>query len=170
MIIGIGGCSNSGKSTLAELIIEQYANQKSIILCQDDYTLEEEQIPNHYEHTDWEIPESIDIERYLNDVIEAKDNYDLVICEGLFPFWFDELSQLFDRNIYLNLDKDEFLLRKAKDDRWGNDPEWYIRHIWDNHQVYGKIKHPHEEDIIVDSNPGVFDIETILKQLSAVNT
>ncbi len=165
MVIGIGGCSNAGKSALANEIIAKLPNKNTIILCQDDYTLDDDLTPNHYEHTDWEIPESIDIDRYISEVIEAKDTYDLVICEGLFSFWFDELSKLFDRNIYLNLDKEEFLLRKAKDERWGEEPSWYIRHIWDNHQTYGKIKHKTEEDIYVDANPGVFDVDEVIKQL-----
>jgi len=165
MIIGIGGCSNSGKSALAAMIVEHFAKKKAVILCQDDYTLDEELIPNYYEHTDWEIPESIDISRYIEDVKEAQKDHDLIICEGLFPFWFDELNELYTHQIYLTLNKEEFLLRKAMDKRWGNEPGWYIRHIWKNHEIYGKIKHSKEEDIIVDANPGVFNIEEIVNQI-----
>jgi len=165
MVIGIGGCSNAGKSALADEIIAKLPNKKAVIICQDDYTLDEELIPNHYEHTDWEIPESIDIASYIQDVKDAIDKYDLVICEGLFTFWWDELNELYDHQVYLELDKDEFLLRKAKDDRWGEEPRWYMRHIWDNHQIYGKIKRKTEEDIYVDANLGVFNVDEIIKQL-----
>ena len=165
MIIGIGGCSNSGKSALADQIVQKLSGKSSIVFCQDDYTIEEDQIPNHYEHTDWEIPESIDIVKYIQDVNDAKESYDLIICEGLFPFWFEELNELINSQVYLNLDKDEFMLRKAKDNRWGEDPEWYMRHIWDNHIIYGKIKNKHEEDICVDANLGVFDVAEVIKQL-----
>jgi len=165
MVIGIGGCSNAGKSALAKKIIEKLKNKKSIILCQDDYTLDEDQIPNHYEHTNWEIPESINIEKYIADVKDALDKYDIVICEGLFPFWFDELSALYNHQVYLKLDKGEFKLRKAMDDRWGKEPSWYIRHIWDSHQIYGQIKHQTEEDIYIDANPGVFDVDAVIKRL-----
>ena len=95
MIIGIGGCSNSGKSRLAEILCEQFAGKTCTVLCQDDYVLDEDQIPNYYEHTDWEIPESIDIEQYLNDLKEAKAEYDIVICERLFVFWFVILAAPF---------------------------------------------------------------------------
>jgi len=166
MVIGIGGCSNAGKSALADEIIAKIPKKKSIIICQDDYTLDEELIPNHYEHTDWEVPESIDIETYIQDVKDAISSYDIVICEGLFPFWWEELNALYDQQVYLNLDKDEFLLRKAKDDRWGEEPDWYIRHIWDNHQVYGKIKHKTEDDIYIDANLGVFNTNEIIKQMN----
>ena len=165
MVIGIGGCSNAGKSALADQIIEKLKGKSATIVCQDDYTLDEDQIPNHYEHTDWEIPESINIENYIADVKEAISNNDIVICEGLFPFYWDELNELYDRQIYLELDKNEFLLRKEMDDRWGEEPRWYMRHIWDNHQIYGKIKNKTEEDIYINANHGVFDIDEIIKQL-----
>ncbi len=165
MVIGIGGCSNSGKSRLAELICEGYGDKDCRVICQDDYVTDEENLPKYYDHTDWETPESIDIESYIADVKAAIDENKLVICEGLFVFWFDELAELFDRNVYLKLDKNEFLLRKAKDLRWGKEPEWYMRHIYDNHQIYGKIKHENEDDIIIDANPGVFDMDGIMKEL-----
>lgn len=165
MIIGIGGCSNSGKSRLADMLCERFPDKRCEILCQDDYVLEEEDIPNYYEHTDWEIPESIDIEKYLADLEVARQENDVVICEGIFVFWYDELDAQFDRKIYLKLNKDEFLLRKAQDLRWGKEPEWYMRHIYDNHQKYGKIKHPHDEDVFVDANTGVFDVDEIFGQL-----
>jgi len=166
MVIGIGGCSNAGKSALAKEIVEKLLGKKKVaIICQDDYTLDEELIPNHYEHTDWEIPESVNIETCIQDVKEAISKNDIVICEGLFPFWWDKLSTFYDKQVYLNLDKNEFLLRKVKDDRWGEEPDWYIRHIWDTHQTYGKIKHKTEEDIYIDANPGVFDVDEVIKQL-----
>lgn len=165
MIIGIGGCSNAGKSALAKEIIEKLPKKKTIVLCQDDYTLDEELIPNHYEHTDWEVPESINIKDFITDLKDAKGKYDIVICEGLFPFWFKELTELYDRQVYLNLDKDEFLLRKEKDDRWGEEPGWYIRHIWDNHLIYGKIKSSRENDLYINANPGVFEVDEIIKSL-----
>jgi uridine kinase len=165
MVIGIGGCSNAGKSALADEIIAKLPKKKAIVICQDDYTIDEELIPNHYEHTDWEVPESIDIETYIQDVKDAIGKYDLIICEGLFTFWWDELNALYNRQVYLNLDKNEFTLRKAKDNRWGKEPGWYIRHIWDNHQTYGKIKHKTEEDIYINANLGVFDVDGIIKQL-----
>jgi uridine kinase len=166
MIIGIGGCSNSGKSRLAQLLCEQFTDKTCTVLCQDDYVLDEDQIPNYYEHADWEIPESIDIEKYLRDLEEQKSLNDVVICEGLFVFWFDELDKQIDRKIYLDLNKEEFMLRKAMDHRWGKEPEWYMRHIYDNHQVYGKIKHPSEEDIFINANTGVFDAESVYAKLN----
>jgi uridine kinase len=168
MIIGIGGCSNSGKSRLAEMLCAQFAGKTCTVLCQDDYVLDEDQIPNYYEHTDWEIPESIDIEKYLSDLEVVKGAYDIIICEGIFVFWFDKLYEQFDHKIYLDLNKEEFMLRKAKDHRWGKDPEWYMRHIYDNHQIYGKIKHPSEDDIFIDANSGVFDIESVYAKLNSI--
>ena len=161
MIIGIGGCSNSGKSKLAEMIVNHYSEKNVSILCQDDYNNDEELIPKHYEHTDWELPETLNLERYLDAIKKASEENDILICEGIFTFWFDEICSLLDQRIYLELDKDEFLLRKAKDDRWGLETEWYIKHIWDSHLKYGMIRHENESNISINANSGVFDIEPI---------
>lgn len=165
MVIGIGGCSNAGKSNLAKQIKAKLEDKKTFVLCQEDYTIDDDLIPKYFDHTDWELPESIDIKKYINDVEAAKDEYDLVICEGLFVFWFEELSKYFDRQIYLQLNRDEFLLRKAQDSRWGEEPEWYIRHIWDNHLIYGLRKHEKESDIIIDANLGLIDTQQIIQQI-----
>ena len=69
MIIGIGGVSRSGKSTLAALIYRLYTEggQTAIVLAQDDFVFPTEQIPKirngSEEEIDWEIPESIDFQR-----------------------------------------------------------------------------------------------------------
>ena len=84
MTIGIGGISRSGKSTLAALIFQLFTvdegnpdffgkgGQTANILAQDDYVFPNEQIPiirngNEIE-IDWEIPESIDFQRYKKAV------------------------------------------------------------------------------------------------------
>ncbi len=138
MIIGIGGCSNSGKSALA-IDLKQYYSDKNVkIFCQDDFVKRRDFLTKINDHIDWEVPSSIKIEEYITAVKEAERQYDMVICEGLFAFWFEKLNQLYHKRIFINIDKATFISRKKADFRWGHEPNWYIEHIWESYLKYGR--------------------------------
>ncbi len=136
MIVAIGGISNAGKSKLASKIADFYENQSTIILCQDNYANPTPEIPKINGHTNWEIPESINFNRFYQKIIDSIKLYDIVIVEGLFVFYEQRLIDLYDKSIYLTIDKETFFDRKKKDLRWGKEPEWYMKHIWDSHFKY----------------------------------
>jgi len=138
MIIGIGGSSNSGKSHLARSIIENLKDIDIVHLCQDDFVKYSGNLTKYRSHTDWELPSTIKIDDYFQAVLIAEKDHDIVIAEGLFAFYFKELYNLYSLKIYMNLNRETFFSRKRKDDRWGIEPYWYIEHIWDSHQKYGK--------------------------------
>lgn len=136
MIIGIGGISNAGKSKLAAKIKEYYSNKKVKILCQDDFALPTPEIPKLKGHTNWEIPDSIDFDRFYSNILNEANHNDIVIDEGLFVFYEDRLNRLYDKMIYLSISKETFINRKMKDLRWGQEPDWYVEHIWDSHHLF----------------------------------
>lgn len=139
MIIGIGGISNAGKSFLANLIkIELEGKYKIKVLCQDDFIKAESKIPQINGLTDWEHPSSINHDMFYQAVIREEKNNDILISEGLFAFYSDKLTNLYDKNIFLYIDKETFKDRKKDDLRWGKVPDWYIQHIWDSYLRYGK--------------------------------
>lgn len=139
MIIGIGGVSNAGKSFLANMIkINLEKKYKFKILCQDDFIKPESKIPIINGLTDWEHPSSINHDMYYQAVIRESKNNDILISEGLFAFYSDKLTSLYDKKIFLYIDKETFINRKKDDLRWGNVPDWYIQHIWDSYLRYGK--------------------------------
>jgi len=136
MIIAIGGISNAGKSTLARRIADYYAKKTTIVLCQDNFANPTPAIPKINGHTNWEIPGSINFDRFYDKIAESAEIFDIVIAEGLFVFYEPRLIKLYDKSIYLVIDKDTFLERKKNDLRWGKEPEWYMQHIWDSHFNY----------------------------------
>lgn len=138
MIIGIGGASRAGKTTLAEWIRKQFPYLKTQILCQDDYVFPTRFIPLIQDRVDWEHPDSIDHEAFRKAIIaEAKSN-DLVIVEGLMVFHDKLTNALYDKILLVEIDYDTFLERKNHDHRWGHEPDWYLEHIWESYQKYGK--------------------------------
>ena len=136
MVIGIGGISNSGKSLLANKIAQHFSEQSVKVLCQDDFAIPTPDIPKIKNHADWEIPDSINFDRFYNEILKVRKAFEIVIDEGLFVFYEERLNRLYDKMIYLSISKETFLERKRLDLRWGKEPEWYIEHIWNNHHKY----------------------------------
>ena len=167
MIIGIGGVSNAGKSTLSKRIVEKLsADRECIILCQDDYVYPQSQIPKVKDMTDWECPESINFKEFIADINRYRETHDVVIAEGLFAFHLDELTKIYDKSIFIQIPKKLFLERKAKDDRWGPEPDWYIEHIWSSFLKYGNLEGVYDNLYFIDGMKEK-DIDSILDYINS---
>lgn len=162
MIIGIGGVSRAGKTTLAFKIREWLGKTKVCILHQDKYIHPENAIPRIKDHIDWEHPGSLDFEKLISLTKQKSEEYPVVIVEGLMAFHSHELLKLMDKKIYIRISKDAFLNRKTLDNRWGDEPNWYIDHIWDSHFVYGLLPEKQNESLLVDGEE--CDIDETVQQ------
>jgi nicotinamide/nicotinate riboside kinase len=163
MIIAIGGVSTAGKTTLAGQLRNFFHNKKVSILCQDDFVKPVEQIPLIENRIDWESPDSIDHIRFREAIVAEKRENDIVIVEGLMVFW-DPLTQaLFDKNVFIGISNSLFRKRKNSDYRWGNEPDWYVEHIWQSYLQYGLPKNT-ENIVTVDGNKRI-ELTPILNYL-----
>lgn len=166
MIIGIGGVSRAGKTSLALKIKEWLGNSDVCILHQDEFIQPLDQMPKVEGHIDWEHPNSIDWKALIDRVKVEKEMNKYVVVEGLMVFWSKELLSLMDKKIYLTISKKAFLSRKTLDNRWGNEPVWYIEHIWENHFVYGKL--PEKELNILQLDGEASDIDSSTKKFLGI--
>ena len=152
MIIGIGGASRSGKTSLALSIQKNLEDQgqTSIVISQDTYIFDEKDIPKVRDRIDWEHPESIDFEGFKDAILHARATFSHVIAEGLFCFYDRDIVNLFDKKYFIDISKDTFLKRKSEDTRWGFEPAWYIEHIWKSYLKYGRniLENPHNLTIL----------------------
>lgn len=164
MIIGIGGVSNVGKSKLAQEIKNLLPDKSIQILCQDDYVRPKYEIPLIKDHVDWESPESINFFTFKDAILEANDNADVVIAEGIFVFYHPQANLLFDKRIWVEISKETFFERKRDDLRWGKEPDWYINHIWLSHIQYGKSVGEKIEYLNLDGSASI-DHEKIINYL-----
>lgn len=164
MKIGIGGVSRAGKTTLAKKIINRFPGKKRVILHQDDYINAGYDIPQIKERIDWEVPESIDFLRLKYDFKWLSEHVDIVILEGIFAFYDEELNRLYNVKIFVDIGYKDFINRKLLDKRWGYEPLWYINHIWDSYQ-----KHREEilkmKDVIVLDEKKMENIDSLLDDL-----
>jgi len=170
MLIGIGGPSRAGKTTLSRLLGESYSKSglHIIVVHQDEHVVDEEELPMIRDKRDWEVPSSIDWASLYASVKQAMDLADVVIVEGLFCFHELRLTQLMDVKIFVEIDKDLFVHRKKEDLRWGSEaePEWYVQHIWDSYERYG-IPLTKEMDFTLDGTR-YFDIELLVADIAGL--
>lgn len=138
MLIAIGGPSNAGKSDLAKKISGIFGNNNIPVLCQDDYVFPKDQLPKIDNHIDWEHPDTIDNNTFLNKINQTLRTNTTVVVEGFMIYHWPDITKLFDRKIFIQLDEKTFRKRKQKDLRWGKEPDWYIDHIWAKHLEFGR--------------------------------
>lgn len=166
MIIGIGGISNAGKSKLAENIKNHFSDKSVKILCQDNFAMPTPNIPKINEHTNWEIPASIDFDRFYKEILIESKKYDIIIDEGLFVFYEERLNRLYDKMIYMSISQETFVERKMKDLRWGQEPRWYIEHIWkSHHKFFEKVEERKRAFQLSGENP--VDLKAVFKFLDS---
>ncbi len=169
MLIGIGGVSRAGKSTLAKLLAAEFVkiNKSVAIIHQDEHVVAESQLQLIRDKLDWEHPSSIDWFG-LNQVIQERPkDHDIVILEGLFAFNNNSVNELITYKVFVEISKRIFLKRKQKDVRWGGTPEqaWYMEHIWDSYLTYGRPKL--DQSFLCINGARRFDIDRIVKTLSS---
>ncbi|MDY0102987.1 MAG: hypothetical protein RBS07_08590 [Lentimicrobium sp.] len=160
--IAIGGISRSGKTFLSKMLNEQIP--ESIIIHQDEHIPDQDIIPRINQHIDWETPLAIDWDSFGEAIAQAKNAYKFVFVEGLFVYYKPELNKYYDRKVFITISEKEFMNRKHNDLRWGREPEWYIKHIWEGHQRFGKLPEQFTDALMIDGEMD-FNVEEIIQQL-----
>jgi nicotinamide/nicotinate riboside kinase len=161
MVIGIGGVSNAGKTTLANRLKEKLSPLRITILCQDDFARPPKEIPLINGHTDWEVPESINLAKYYRHILKEREQNDIVIAEGLFAFCDPHIYHQYDKKIFLRISKETFWKRKTKDLRWGKEPDWYIEHIWESHFKCGNLNEVDQNTVILSGETAI-DLDRLI--------
>ncbi len=140
-IIGIGGGTGSGKTTVARRIVEIIGDENAGILPLDNYYRDMSHLPmeerkkQNYDHPDM-IEHELLVE-HLRDLLRGKaieiptydfktysrgketirfEPKDFVIVEGIFALYYDELVELYDLSIYVDTEDDIRFIRRLKRD------------------------------------------------------
>jgi nicotinamide/nicotinate riboside kinase len=164
MIIGIGGPSRSGKSTLARLLVNHYrdSGKTAIVLYMDDFVFPTEVIPKVRDKVDWECPESINFD-LLSEVLDFyKSKFEVVVVDGFLAFYDKNLSNKYDERIFVSVSKETFLTRKEQDLRWGDIPRWFFEHIWESYLKYG-IPDFEKDNYLQVSGETEYELDQILE-------
>lgn len=141
IVIGIAGGSGSGKTTVANVVLEQVGEQKIAFLAHDAYYKDLSDLPySQRAKINFDHPNSLDTELIIQHVVSLKNwqsiqlpIYDfkthtrtdqsvpvepqaVIIVEGILIFAEPELRKLFDVKIFVDTDPDIRFIRRLKRD------------------------------------------------------
>lgn len=169
MIIGIGGVSRSGKTSLSRALKAQL-RPTTIIVHLDDYIKESRHwdfftknpifyLSKVHKKFDMEHPDTIDFDAFHRDIVRAAEEYDTVIAEGFLIVYDPRIKKLIDKYVHVEVSKSEFIKRRIKDFRHSN--LWYAKHVWKSFVKYGNnyagLKH-----MVVNGDVEI-DVSAVLK-------
>ncbi len=158
-VIGIAGSSGSGKTFFLNCFVDHFAKHEVALISQDDYY-----IPAHTKTQEenkrynFDLPTAIDREAFYRDIrllFEGHTVYreeytfnnpvlkpktietrpaPVLIVEGLFIFFYEEINHLLNHRIFLHAEEDIALQRRLKRDlieRGYHEED--VRYKWVNH-------------------------------------
>lgn len=163
-VILISGASRSGKSSLAAKLTKHLPGCISIDI--DDFILPERLLPRVKDRIDWEKPETIDWSKLTSTVSVKGRNHNYVVVEGIFALSNKSLIEMADYVVSLEIDKPTFLKRRKLETRWGEEPDWFLEHVWESHLKY---HNPHQvTPNIVMTDPVALDHTKLIEEIKSL--
>lgn len=126
MIVGITGGSGSGKTLFLKQLMDTFSEQQVSLLSLDNYYKERKLQPKDDQGIEnFDLPESLDRERFSRDLKKLKRGEDLtlqeytfnndnkvpktihvkstpiIVVEGIFTFYYEEIKNLLDFKIFI---------------------------------------------------------------------
>jgi uridine kinase len=181
-VIGIAGGSGSGKTTFIDALKTHFSLKDVCVISQDNYyKSRDEQIEDHQGIKNFDLPSSLNLDEYLNDIKRlvkgesvSRQEYTfnnekktpsqillqpapIIIAEGLFVFCNEELKNIYDLKIMIDATDDKKIIRRIKRDRIErNYPLEDVLYRYEHHVVPSYLQYivPHKQDadIIINNN------------------
>jgi uridine kinase len=181
-LIGITGGSASGKTHFLNSLKNLFGADEVCIISQDNYYKRAYQHQKDENgHINFDLPECIDLHLFATDIAKLKKGRSveieeylfqhtdvqpqklvfkpakIIVCEGLFIFYQQEILEQFDLKIFINADEEIAFNRRLKRDvAERNIDEDFVLYQWKNHVIpsYRKYLLPFmaQADLIVNNN------------------
>jgi uridine kinase len=141
IIIGIGGGTGSGKTTVAKGVLKHFPQESVVIVHHDSYYIDRSPLPmKERERINYDHPDSFDNALLISQLSELKSGrpiekpiYDfethtrlvesitvrparIILLEGILVLASDRLRSLMDIKLYVDTDADERFIRRLKRD------------------------------------------------------
>ncbi|HEY9362753.1 MAG TPA: hypothetical protein VIQ00_05800 [Chitinophagaceae bacterium] len=145
MIIGIGGVSRAGKTSLSGFL-KKNLGRKCVEIHLDSYIKDSSHwdffmkypifyLSSIHKMFDMEHPDVIDFNRLYEDIIRSNEENEIVIAEGFLITHDPRIKNLIDCYIHVAVNKEEFIKRRTNDYKKSN--SWYANHVWKSFMKYG---------------------------------
>lgn len=197
-LVGIVGGSASGKTSFIKALAEHFDTDQITVISQDHYYVPvEHQVSDANGIVNFDLPGSIDRDRFHDDVLRLVSGHEVyvkeytfnnpnqqpeiicykpapvIIMEGLFVFYYDEIRKILDLKVYLDADEEIKLARRIRRDASERGyPEHEVLYQWHNHVMpaYRAYLEPFKahSDIIVTNNTSFSKgLEVLIHHLKA---
>lgn len=119
LFIGIGGGTGSGKTTVAEEVMERLRPLNIHLMHQDKFFKPIDELPTYYSEfyqkpcPDFNRPDSFRLEEMVA-ACTAVSGYDVLILEGILVLYYAELRALMDICAYVDTPLAEMLIRRTQ--------------------------------------------------------
>ena len=181
-VVGITGCSGSGKTFILNSILSHFHSDEIAIVSQDNYYLPGEKVPMDENGViNYDLPESIHLGGFQEDIIKIKQGERLskmeytynnpaksprliettpapiIFVEGIFIFSHEIIDNELDYRIYVEAESNIRLNRRIQRDltERGYDSD-DVNYRYRNHVMpaYKKYVEPfrHKADLIIENN------------------
>ena len=180
-VIGITGRSGSGKTTLVNKIEQDFGASKIAIHTMDNYYKPRpDQTKDDSGYLNFDLPTSFYREQYFSDLkllVDGKNvklkqyifncesqskpllisSAPIIIVEGLFIYYYEEIRNLLDLSVLINLDvRQSYQRRLLRDRKERNYSEEEINHRYYHHvePAYQQFILPYKDDfdLVIDAN------------------
>ena len=178
-VIGIGGGSASGKSTLAAGLQARLAPHHVEIINQDRYFFAADLLPKHAspdggrEWPDYNQPGTVDWPRLRTDLRAAREGEaEIVLLEGILVLYDAELRELMDLRLFVAAEPDERILRRLRRNlaRGGNLDDicdYYLDSVRFRHREFCEPTRAHADVVIPGGTYEAEARETALREVEA---
>lgn len=160
-VIGISGCTNSGKTTLAKRLQNSLPN--AIVLEQDNFYYQDNNLLDYLhdlQSYNYDVITAIDViklRKELQNLINSGLNK-YIIIEGCFIFDDEDLSNSMHKKYFLYVPKEEsWKRRKNRSYEYPDRPEYLENCVWPEYLKYRDRCDKYHKDIIYVDCSGSFD-------------
>src|SRR5690606_29440799 len=197
-VIGIAGSSGSGKTFFLHCFLNHFAAHEVALISQDDYYIPANtKTKEENKRDNFDLPSAIDRPAFNHDLRLLSEGHTvyrkeytfnnpalkpkmiapkpapILIVEGLFIFYYQEVNALLNHRIFLHADEEVALRRRLKRDliERGYDEE-DVRYKWVNHVMpaYQRYLLPFREQcdrIIINNTDDPAPIVAVTDEISA---
>lgn len=140
MIVGIGGRSGSGKTTVVRKLIEHFGSQLISLLTLDNYYLpRDQQVEDESAYLNFDLPSSFQREKFASDLLTLKLGRHIeiveyvfnnerrpkplrivprpiILVEGLFIFHYQEVREMIDLKVLIDVPAEVAFNRRLQRD------------------------------------------------------
>jgi uridine kinase len=197
-LVGIVGGSASGKTSFINSLARHFEPDQITIISQDHYYVPiERQSCDANGVVNFDLPGSIDRQRFFEDVMRLVSGHEVyvqeytfnnpektpeiicykpapvIIMEGLFVFHYSEIKELLDLKVYLDAEEEVKLSRRIRRDALERGyPEQEVLYQWHHHVMpaYRTYLAPYkaQSDLIITNNTSYAKgLEVLLHHLKA---